>query len=331
MVLSLVGSVLLFVIAGVAAFGGGPDLQDGFRGAAMIVPLAAGLALMAWAVVMGCLLELTGKSESHAFRTYDALLDVKAAIAEQTRHLRLIADNTQLSDAALSIAHRDREQSVLHQAINESIVREDWEGAYYLVEQLDRRFGYKLEAGQLRGEIDSSRSTLIERKIGESVQQVRNLIATHEWDRARRNMDHLTQHHPEHPAVKELPLELESRWDEHKRRLLKEWDQAIQRDDIDNGIRILRELDQYLSPNEAEALKEGARDVFRAKLHNLGVQFSIAVTERQWSRALEIGDQIIAEFPNSRMAREVREKRSIVLDRAQRARRKQERAAAPAE
>jgi hypothetical protein len=68
----------------------------------------------------------------------------------------------------------------------------------------------------------------------------------------------------------------------------------------------------YLTPNEGLALQEAARDVFRTKLHNLGVQFSLAVSEKQWTQALQTGRQIIRDFPNSRMADEIREKVDIL-------------------
>jgi hypothetical protein len=60
------------------------------------------------------------------------------------------------------------------------------------------------------------------------------------------------------------------------------------------------------------ALQEAARDIFRTKLHNLGVQISIAVTEKLWSGALNIGEQIIKEFPNSRMSEEIRGKLDVL-------------------
>ena len=68
----------------------------------------------------------------------------------------------------------------------------------------------------------------------------------------------------------------------------------------------------YLTPNEGLALQEAARDVFRNKLHSLGVQFSLAVSEKQWAKALETGQQIIHDFPNSRMAEEIREKVDVL-------------------
>ena len=56
---------------------------------------------------------------------------------------------------------------------------------------------------------------------------------------------------------------------------------------------------------------ESARGVFRAKLHNLGVQFAIRVTDQNWSEALVIGEQIMDEYPNTRMAQEVQEKQRL--------------------
>jgi hypothetical protein len=99
---------------------------------------------------------------------------------------------------------------------------------------------------------------------------------------------------------------------ERKKILLTTWDDAVKRQDTDRSLEILRELDLYLTPNEGLALQEAARDVFRNKLHNLGVQFSLAVSEKRWSKAVETGRQITHDFPNSRMAEEIREKWDVL-------------------
>jgi hypothetical protein len=262
------------------------------------------------------MLQISGKTESHNHRIHDVLLDIKLSMEQQTKLLKSIHENSQLSDAARSIAHRERETDVLRQAINDDILRGDWEAAEYLVEQLDRRFGYKLESEQLSKEIETSKSSLIESKIQETATRIRDLVARHEWDKARRAADYLVRHHPTHTEATRLPDEIEKRWGEHKRRLLKEWDSAHQRDDVDTSVRVLRELDPYLTATEAEALKEAARDIFRKQLLQLGVQFSLAVSENQWHRALQVSEQIIREFPNTRMAAEVREKQEILRKRA---------------
>jgi len=60
------------------------------------------------------------------------------------------------------------------------------------------------------------------------------------------------------------------------------------------------------------ALKEAARNVFKDKLHNLGVQFSLAVSGEQWGKAIQIGREIIRDFPNSRMSAEIRERMDVL-------------------
>jgi hypothetical protein len=110
------------------------------------------------------------------------------------------------------------------------------------------------------------------------------------------------------PEVKEMPEKLEQARLTRKKELIQDWDHAIQENDAERGIEILKELDKFLTPNEAAAFEESARGAFRTKLHNMGVQFSLLVTERIWDRALAIGNQLIAEFPNSRMAQEIRER-----------------------
>ena len=99
--------------------------------------------------------------------------------------------------------------------------------------------------------------------------------------------------------------------------LLAAWDDAVKRQDTDRSLEILRELDLYLTSNEGLALQEAARGVFRNKLHNLGVEFSLAISGRQWSQAIETGAQIIRDFPNSRMAEEIHEKWDALKQRAE--------------
>lgn len=92
---------------------------------------------------------------------------------------------------------------------------------------------------------------------------------------------------------------------------------AVQRKETDRCLELLKELDLYLTPNEGSALREAASDVFRSKLHNLGTQFSIAVTEKRWDEALDIGQKIVNDFPNSKMAVEIRAKLDVLKQHVQ--------------
>ena len=60
--------------------------------------------------------------------------------------------------------------------------------------------------------------------------------------------------------------------------------------------------------------------MFKARLLNMGVQFSMAVHEKRWGDAIAIGRQINDEFPNSGIAREVRGKWDVLNTRAAEAR-----------
>ncbi|MBL7154782.1 MAG: hypothetical protein ISS79_13790, partial [Phycisphaerae bacterium] len=51
--------------------------------------------------------------------------------------------------------------------------------------------------------------------------------------------------------------------------------------------------------------------------HNLGEQFSLLVTEKQWNSALDIGQEIVEDFPNSKMAEEIRAKMDVLRQNVQ--------------
>lgn len=313
--LALVGIGLLFVI-GSFMLAGEFAPWDWFRDHLNAVGiLAAGCILIALFIFLWNLVNLLLKIEGNSFRSYGVLRDLQAVADKQQESLKTVSDNIQISDAVRTLTHRNRERTALRLAINEEIIRGDWEAAYTLVEQLESRHGYKNEADRLRMEVDRSRALDTQDKLHEAVERVKSYMSAHDWDRARRNMDRLISQYSNNEEVRELPRHFSKLWKEHKARLLKEWDESVQRNEVDRGISILKELDHYLSPNEAAALEESARGVFRAKLHNLGVQFSLAVTGQNWQEAFEIGQQITQEFPNSRMAQEVRDRVHVLAKR----------------
>ncbi|HWL92653.1 MAG TPA: hypothetical protein VNT79_03890 [Phycisphaerae bacterium] len=280
--------------------------------------ILSGLCLVvALFVYLWYLVNLLLKVEGNSFRSYGVLRDLYAAVEKNESHLRIVADNVQMSDAVRAIMHRTRERTALRMAINEEIVRGDWEAAYALVDQLQQRHGYANESARLRTEVDRSRQLDRAERLHDTVEKVKHFMESQDWERARLSMDRLMAEHPANRDVQELPKFFARARNDHKRRLLKEWDQAVQRNDVDRGIALLRDLDQYLTPNEAAALEESARGVFRAKLHNLGVRFSIAVTSHKWREAINAGEEIIKEFPNTRMAGEVRDRMHLLAKKAE--------------
>ncbi len=75
---------------------------------------------------------------------------------------------------------------------------------------------------------------------------------------------------------------------------------------MDGSITILKKMDLYLSTAEADAMQETVRSVFKEKINQLRTQFSLAVQDHHWAEAIKIGDTIMRDFPNSKIAEEVR-------------------------
>ena len=152
--------------------------------------------------------------------------------------------------------------------------------------------------------------------MAEAIELIEEHFQTYRWDLAQREIDRLLRALPDHSRVVSLSDRMKAVQEQHKQELKLAWQDAVRRCDTDQAIDVLKELDQYLSPAEAKALQASARDVFKEKLLQLGVQFRFAVTEKRWHDALTIGLEIIHDFPNARMAGEVREALDTLRQRA---------------
>lgn len=241
--------------------------------------------------------------------------DLRKLLAGQTQAeavLTSINENMLLSDKVKTIAFREKDKMVLIGAIEEDLRMERWESATVLIRELEEVFGSAHEAAQLRGDMKRLQSATLQEKIDAALKHIESLWIIHHYADAEREVEALIRLHPQNDRVQGLRGETRRRRDEHKKDLLARWDQAIKNNDIDQGVELLKLLDDYLTPTEAAALEESARDVFRAKLHNMGVQFALFVTERKWAQALNLGRKIIEDYPNSRMAQEVRDKIDIL-------------------
>src|SRR4028119_987222 len=109
---------------------------------------------------------------------------------------------------------------------------------------------------------------------------------------------------PDNEQVKNLPNEIDQRRQAHKKQLVDSWNEAVARHDVDGSIEILKQLDNYLTPAEAERMEETARSIFKEKLNNMGKEFAAAVQEHKWQDAIRLGESIVRDFPNSRIAQE---------------------------
>ncbi len=276
--------------------------------------------LMGGLIFLGALLVML----SRVSRIVSTLNENSARLEEASKALAGISDglmqinhSTRISDAAKAIAFRDDDKRSLREAVFERLKRNDFEGAYEIVDEIENHSEYRLLAEELRRQVDNYRNATEDERADQAIAQVEKLFDLAQWVKASLQIESLIRLHPQSEKIKALRQRLVERKEERKRILLAAWDDAVTRQETDRSLEILRELDMYLTPNEALALQEAAKDVFRTKLHNLGVQFALAVSEKQWSNALEIGQQIIRDFPNSRMSVEIREKLHVLRQNVQ--------------
>lgn len=291
----------------------------GAGGAGDVWMIAAGVFLLFLTIMYLTVLPMIAKIESTIARQLTELRDLREAMMKHAPLLTAIAENVRLSDAARALAHREQEIDALRAVIRQDIRDNKWEAALYLVDEIERRFGFKEEADQLREEIIDARNSAINAKLSEAIALLEAHFQVHQWDRAQREIDRLLTALPDNPRVLSLQARMAELKEEHKQELRLAWEDAVRRSDTDHAIDILKELDQYLSAGEAQELQDSARYVFKEKLLQLGVQFRFAVTEKRWQDALSIGLELIRDFPNSRMANEVREVLDMLRERARQA------------
>lgn len=223
-----------------------------------------------------------------------------------TRMVEQLSQHGSLSDDARRVLNRARERELLRRAIEEDIGREDWDAAMVLVKELADRFGYRADAEEFRQRIDSARAETLDRRFRDAVSSLDGLIMQRRWDNALAEADKIARLFPEVVRVATLRPRVEEARHHYKADLERRFLEATRDGDVDTAMKLLTELDSYLTESEAAPYKEVARGVIGKARDNLGAAFKLAVYNKRWVEAADLGDKIINQFPNSRMAVEVR-------------------------
>jgi hypothetical protein len=309
---------LALVLAGAVAFLvravlGGSAVET-ILGAAVVIVIV--LVEAVWVFVLYGVIRVLTANEAAVTSADAHIARVESLLTSQEQSYRKLIDLGSLSDQAKSLIFREREMEAFRATIHEDLMCQDYTSAELLIDSMEKRFGYEEEAATLRREVEDSRKATMEEKIDAAIARIQGLLDRYDWPQALRESARLQKLFPENEKIAALPDRVERARSRRKRELLQRYGEAVRRNDIDRSIELLKELDLYLTPQEGAALQESARGIFKAKLHNLGVQFTLAVTDQQWARAVETGEEIVREFPNTRMAQEVRGKIDTLRARA---------------
>ena len=212
-----------------------------------------------------------------------------------------------LSDTAKRILFREREMELLRQTIEEDIEQGDFNAGLVLCRDLDRLFGYTEEAEQLRHRVLLARNSQLAAKIEEEVEHVSNLLGEGRLGHAEDAAERLQRMYPDSPALHGLEARLRGFRQQMKRDLKANFLTAAERGETQLAMEKLRELDHFLGPDEVADVHAAAAGIIAQHREALSVRFKMAVSDHRWAEAAEAGAQIIADFPNDRMAVEVRD------------------------
>ncbi|MEM7230165.1 MAG: hypothetical protein AAF432_15265, partial [Planctomycetota bacterium] len=172
------------------------------------------------------------------------------------------------------------------------------------------------EAESYRAQIVQARHDHYEAAIHAALQQFDQLLALRDWPAAYQEAARIKRLFPDSPAAFEVDRRLVVARDEHKYHLEQEFMAAAEADDVPRAMQVLRELDRYMSRDEASRLGETANRIVSRHRETLSAQFKGAINEHRWRDAAAAGDAIIAEFPNTKMADEVRGMIDVIRTRA---------------
>jgi hypothetical protein len=277
---------------------------------------AGGLSLIAVLAALPLAMSLHQARLENAIRTDEKFAAVAERYEQFSVMMTLISEQQLLSDRAKSVAFREKERDAIRNAIQEEIAHGNYDSAGALANEIEASFGQKQEANRFREDISTRRAEIVRRQINDAAAVIDRHCRAEQWQQAAREAERLAQLFPADEQARNLPADIETRRNNHKQQLIQAFQDARSRNDIDGSIEIVKQLDIYLSPTEAEAYQEQVRSVFKDKLNNLRAQFSLAVHDQHWADATRVGETIIRDFPNTQMAKEVREKMDALRQRA---------------
>lgn len=232
--------------------------------------------------------------------------DPSKQLADLADAVRAMGEQAALSDDARRVLNRSRERALLRDAIEQDIHDQDWDAAIILVNELADRFGYRADAEEFRQRIERARFDTVQQHVREAAANIDALIVQRRWDQAHAQAARAARLFPDSSVVLGLRARIDHARALYKADLEHRFRDAAANDRVDDAMARLKELDAYLSEAEAAPFRETAREVIAKARDALGARFKAALQDRQWAAAADLGQRIIDEFPNSRMADEVR-------------------------
>jgi len=230
--------------------------------------------------------------------------------------LDAILEAMQMSENAKRVLFRDRELELLRKTVQDDIEAGDFHAALVLCDQMANVFGAVEEAEKMRTRVQEIIHQHHEERIREEMKQLTTLLEAHQWVEAYQYASKMRRLYPESPLLHDLEQRIASVRTEYGHQLEERFLMAAEQDDVENAMAFLKELDGYLTPDEARRIRSTADKVIATYRENISAKFKMAVRDHRWREALAFGEEIMNQFPNAQMASEVREIMNTIQARA---------------
>lgn len=244
-------------------------------------------------------------------RSEQTLEKTNALVSERLEQfsvmLNMISEQQLISERAKEVAFRENDHNAMVRAIREEMNHAEFDAALLLVNEMENTYAYRAEADGLRTEIATMRDGVVRRAVAEIVSEIDHNCMSEKWDEAGELARQAAMKYPGNEVATNLPQQVAQRKEAIKQQLLARWRDALAKKDTDTCIDIMRVLDMYVTPSEVAELKDGALEVFKARIEQLRDQFKQAVHQKRWQEACSVGETLVQEFPTSKVADEVRD------------------------
>jgi hypothetical protein len=221
-----------------------------------------------------------------------------------------------LSDNAKRVLFREREMQLLRHAIEEDIASGDYNAGLKLCDEMSNLFGFREESEAFRSRILQVRRERYEADVRAAFAEMERQLVVRDWVRAHQEAAKIRRLFPEPEIQDEVEQRLRAAREAQKQELEDRFVAAAGRHDVEEAMSLLKQLDRFLSRDEAGRFAQLAQEVVVKHRENLSTQFRLAVSDRRWAEAARIGDSIVREFPNTKMADEVRSMLDVIRTRA---------------
>ncbi|MDP7005198.1 MAG: hypothetical protein QF718_03195 [Phycisphaerales bacterium] len=216
-----------------------------------------------------------------------------------------ILESVQMSENAKRVLFRDRELNLLRRTVQEDLTRGEFHSALVLCDQMANVFGAVEEAEELRTKVQDTIHEQHEHRIKNEIGQLNALLEVHKWVEAYQLASKLRRLFPESPLLHGIEQKIADVRMEYRHGLEERFLVAAKQENVELSMNLLRELDGYLTPDEARKFRDTATAVITTYRESLSARFKMAVSDHRWQEAIEFGIEITKQFPNTKMAEEV--------------------------